>query len=60
MKLVTPGVIGNYDVSFGTYNGIREAFIDKNQISIMINDTYGVNKDWRAHPIKSPITLKAG
>lgn len=30
MKLVTPGVIGNYDVSFGTYNGIREAFIDKN------------------------------
>lgn len=25
----------------------------------MINDTYGVNDIWRAHPIQSPITLKA-
>lgn len=36
------------------------ADIDKADFDVVVNDTYGVNTIWRAHPINAPITLKAG
>lgn len=51
MDLESPHDLGEYDVQINTYNTIRESVIDIGNVNVMINDTYGINERWRAHPI---------
>eukprot|EP00825_Cyclidium_porcatum_P041590 TRINITY_DN5492_c0_g1_i2.p1 TRINITY_DN5492_c0_g1~~TRINITY_DN5492_c0_g1_i2.p1 ORF type:complete len:381 (+),score=57.67 TRINITY_DN5492_c0_g1_i2:927-2069(+) len=60
LDVISPEDAGNYSVDVYTYNTSKSAMIDYQEVSVEINKTYGVNKRWYIHAIRSPVKLGAG
>ncbi|EAR88802.2 hypothetical protein TTHERM_00262980 (macronuclear) [Tetrahymena thermophila SB210] len=58
--LQTPKAQNLYPVTIATYNTKRSAIVDLNTVTVSINATYGVVKQFVAHPLKQPQVALAG
>ena len=58
IDLQSPSVQGDYNVDISIFDTEKNSIIEKNNLELEVNSTYGVNKVWRTHPINAPITLK--
>ncbi|KAL4505422.1 hypothetical protein ABPG72_002484 [Tetrahymena utriculariae] len=58
--LQTPKIQNQYPVTIATYNTKRSAIVDLNTVTVSINATYGVVKQFVAHPLKQPQVALAG
>ncbi|KAL4456526.1 hypothetical protein ABPG74_000633 [Tetrahymena malaccensis] len=57
--LQSPPLQNQYPVTIGTYNTVKNAFIDLGIVNININATYGSTRVFAAHPMQIPIRLSA-
>ncbi|KAL4456555.1 hypothetical protein ABPG74_000662 [Tetrahymena malaccensis] len=58
--LQTPQTQNQYPVTIATYNTKRSAIVDLNTVTVSINATYGIVKQFVAHPLKQPQVALAG